>query len=180
MTNNNVKVSLKERLRLRFNNFKEDWNNPTKKRIRNKRTAEIGGGAIRTFVLIGLCFIILLPIFQKISMALRYPTDISDPQVIWIPGTFSFENIRIAYHYLSYKITFVNSLILSFFSMCIQVIATATAGYAFARLRFPGSKILFYVVLFTLIVPNETLDLARFLYFQNTNFFGIDLIFNIS
>ncbi len=179
MTNNNVKVSLKERLRLRFNNFKEDWNNPTKKRIRNKRTAEIGGGAIRTFVLIGLCFIILLPIFQKISMALRYPTDISDPQVIWIPGTFSFENIRIAYHYLSYKITFVNSLILSFFSMCIQVIATATAGYAFARLRFPGSKILFYVVLFTLIVPNETLDLARFLYFQNTNFFGIDLIFNI-
>ncbi|MFA6890199.1 MAG: carbohydrate ABC transporter permease [Bacilli bacterium] len=175
MTNNPTKMSFKAR----YQKFREDWDNPTKKRVRNKRIMEISGGILRAFILIGLCFIILLPLLQKFSFALRYPTDITDPQVIWIPGTFSFENIRIAFNYLNYNVTFFNSLVLSFFSMCIQIIATATAGYAFARLKFPGSKLFFFAVLFTLVVPNETLDLARFLYFQSSNFFGIDLIFNI-
>ncbi|MDD4211861.1 MAG: carbohydrate ABC transporter permease [Bacilli bacterium] len=179
MTNNPTKIRFKDQLRTRYQEFRKDWDNPIKKRVRSKKAMEVGGNIIRAFILIGLSFIILLPLLQKFSFALRYPTDITDPQVIWIPGTFSFENIRIAYHYLSYNITFINSIVLSFFSMCIQIIATATAGYAFARLKFPGSKIFFYLVLFTLVVPNETLDLSRWLFFQSTNFFGIDLIFNV-
>lgn len=159
--------------------FKEDWNNPTKKRVRSRRIGEATGGLLRTFILIGLCFLILLPLFQKISFALRHPTDITDPQVVWIPGSFSIENIRIAYHYLHYDITFFNSTILSAVTTFIQVVATAIAGYSFARLKFRGSNVIFYIVLFTLVVPYDTLNLARFLFFQHNPFFGVYLIGNI-
>lgn len=181
MTNSQLDRSLEVKQvkpQSKWEKFKEDWNDPTKKRVRNKRIAEISGGFLRTFILIGLCFIIVLPIVQKISFAFRHPTDIANPQVTWIPATFSTENLRIAYHYLSFNETFINTLTLSSISTFIQVIATAIAGYAFARLKFKGSNLLFYIILFTLVVPNETLNMARFLYFQNTTFFGINLIYN--
>lgn len=166
------------KLKDKLKSFKADWNNPTKKRIRNKKIGNKTGNLLRGFILIGLCFLILLPLFQKFSLAFRHPTDISNPQVVWIPGIFSVENIRIAFHYLDYSNTFFNSLSLSIITTIIQVVATAIAGYSFARLKFKGSNILFYIVIFTLVVPYETLDLSRFLFFQNTPFLGIHLVFN--
>lgn len=158
--------------------FKEDWNDPTQKQVRQRKTMEFFGSFMRTFILIGLCFIIVIPIVQKISFAFRHPTDIANPQVIWIPATFSTENLRIAFHYLSFPETFRNTMVLTTIATIIQVIATAVAGYAFARLKFKGSNIVFYLVLFTLVVPNDTLNMSRFLFFQSTSFFGINLIYN--
>lgn len=150
-----------------------------KRQVLNKRWMTFSASFLRTFILIGLCFIITLPFLQKISFALRHPSDISNPQVIWIPATFSLENIRIAFYYLSYSITFFNTMIVASVATLIQIIATAVAGYTFARLRFKGSNILFYIILCTLVVPNETLGMARFLHFQHQTFFGISLIYNV-
>jgi multiple sugar transport system permease protein len=176
--NKGEKGSFSSQLKKKISDFQMNWNDPTKKRIRNKRTGEILGGLLRTFILIGLCFVILLPLVQKVSFALRHPSDITDPQVIWIPKTFSTENIRIALAYLDYKNTFVASLVLSSITTVIQVIAAALAGYSFAKLKFPGSNVIFYIIIFTLVVPNETLEMSRFLFFQETSFFGLDLIYN--
>lgn len=178
MQKNTNNVSFKEKVTKKISEFQMKWNDPTNKRVRNRKIGETSGNILRAFILIGLCFVILLPLLQKFSYAFRHPNDITDPQVIWIPGTFSIETIRIALGYLNYFEALKNSVILSAIATIIQVLATAVAGYAFARLKFPGSNILFYIVIFTLVVPNETLDLARFLYFSNHSFFGIQLIYN--
>ncbi len=171
-------VSFKEKVRTKVTEFQMNWNDPTNKRVRNKKIGQTSGGILRTLLLIGLCFVILLPLLQKFSYAFRHPNDITDPQVIWIPGTFSTETIRIALGYLSYSESLKNSLVLSAVTTVIQVLATAVAGYSFARLKFPGSNIIFYIVIFTLVVPNETLDLSRFLFYSNSPFFGLQLVYN--
>lgn len=171
------KKTFKEEVKQRIQDFQVSWKDPIKKQVRTKKTFSFAGNLLRTFILIGLCFVILLPLLQKFAFALRHPNDITDPQVIWIPGTWSLENVRIALGYLSYKETFLNSIVISSVSTVIQVMATAVAGYSFARLKFKGSNIIFYIIIFTLVVPYETLDLARFLFFQNTGFFGIKLMF---
>lgn len=182
MTKNNEiqtsNESLKTKINKRVKAFQMSWNDPTNKRVRSRKAGQFGGGLLRAYMLIGLCFVILLPLLQKLSFAFRHPNDITNPQVIWIPETFSLETIRIALAYLQYDQTLKNSLILTAITTVIQVISTALAGYSFAKLKFKGSNIIFYLVIFTLIVPYETLDISRFLFFKNTSFFGIKLLYN--
>lgn len=164
---------------MRVKNFKDNWNDPTNKKVRTKKVLTISGSIIRTFLLIGMIFIILLPIFQKFSFALRHPENISNPQVVWIPETISSLNFQIAYKLLDFGTTIWNTTILSLVSMFIQVFSGAITGYAFARLKFKGNNIIFYLVLFTLVIPNETLHIARTLFYTNTPFLGIKLMGNI-
>ena len=184
--------TVKEDIQRRYREFKESWNDPTQRKIKAKNTAMFLAAFFRTFILVGLCFVILMPIVEKISFALRAPQDIANKQVVWIPETWSFMNIRVAFSYLTlmkdnsyeniaflYNLsTYFNSLWLSLVTTVIQVISTAIAGYAFARLKFKGSGIIFLLAVLTLIVPSESLATARKLVFFNIPFFGVDLLKN--
>lgn len=181
-----------EDVKRRYKEFVESWKDDTQRAVQVKKIVTFIAVFFRTFILVGLCFVILSPIIEKVSFALRHPADLSNQQVIWIPETWSFMNIEIAFKFLTlmkdnsyvnipfiYNIsTFFNSISLSFITAVIQVMATAIAGYSFARLKFKGNDILFYLVILTLIVPLESLETARKLFFNATPFFGIELIMN--
>ncbi len=152
----------------------------TKRKIAAKKAFIVVGSLLRAFILIGLCFVILLPLFEKLSQAFRHPTDITNPQVVFIPAQFSVLNFQIAGKMLNYGQSLLHTFILSTVTMLIQIIATAVAGYSFARLKFKGSNILFLLVLITLIVPNEALDRSRSWLLREHSFFGISLIGNIA
>ena len=151
----------------------------TKRKVRTKKFFIIAGSVLRAFILIGLCFVILLPIIEKLSAALRHPTDITNSQVVFIPATFSIINFKVAAQMLDYSRSLLNTTILSTVTMIIQIVATAIAGYAFARLKFKGSNVLFIIVLCTLVVPNEALDRSRSWFLMEHPFLGINLIGNI-
>lgn len=184
--------TVKEDIQRRYREFKESWSDPTQRKVKAKNTVMVLAAFFRTFILVGLCFVILMPIVEKISFALRAPQDIANKQVVWIPETWSFMNIRVAFSYLTlmkdnsyeniaflYNLsTYFNSLWLSLVTTVIQVISTAIAGYAFARLKFKGSGIIFLLAVLTLIVPSESLATARKLVFFNISFFGADLLKN--
>ena len=86
-------------VKYRFNVFLNDMKNPTKKKIRYNRALMVVISILRAVILFGLCFIIVMPIIEKMSYAFRHPLDISNPQVLWIPETWSTMNIRIATSY---------------------------------------------------------------------------------
>lgn len=184
--------TVKEDVQRRFNEWKDSWKDVTKRKVKAKKVATFCAAFFRTFILVGLCFVILTPFIEKFSYAFRAPQDISNNQVIWIPENWSVKNIQIAFRFLTntkddaYQniaflqsiSTFFNSALLSAVTTIIQVLATAIAGYAFARLKFKGSNLIFLLIILTLIVPQESLQTARKLFFVNTSFFGIDLIRN--
>jgi len=168
-----------EEVKYRFNEFKKDMQNPTKKKIRTNEFIMVLISILRAVILFGLCFIIIMPIFEKLSYAFRHPLDISNPQVLWIPEKWSTLNIQIAYELLvADGPTITNSLLLAAITTIIQVVATAIAGYSFARLKFKGSGILFYIVIASLAVPPEALKVSRTLFFNYNTFFGISLMQN--
>ena len=127
---------------------------------------------VRSILLIGLCFVILFPTIQQILMALRAPSDVNNPAVIWIPENWSIMNIKIASIVLDYRHAVVNSFKLSLISMILQIASTALAGYAFSRLRFKGSNILFLLVILTIVIPPQALSLAQYLYFRDLGLIG--------
>lgn len=127
---------------------------------------------LRTIILFGLCFVILFPIIQQISMALRAPEDVNNPAVIWIPLNWSLMNLEISVVVLDYWNALLNTFKLSFISMLLQIMSTALAGYAFSRLRFKGSNVLFVLVIITIVTPPQALSLAQFLYFRDLGLLG--------
>ena len=186
--------TVKEDIQRRYREWKESWQDPTKRKVKVKKIVSLLAAFFRTFILVGLCFVILMPFIEKISYALRHPSDISNNQVIWIPETWSVMNIDIAFTFLtnmkdaSYEniafiqsiSTFFNSIWLALITTIIQVISTAMAGYAFARLKFKGSNLLFLLAILTLIVPMDSLRSARELFFFSTPFFWVKLVRNAS
>ncbi|TVP86127.1 MAG: carbohydrate ABC transporter permease [Acholeplasmataceae bacterium] len=140
--------------------------------VRKRKAKAFFGSLIRYVFLFGLCFVILFPTIQQIMMALRAPEDVNNPAVIWIPQNWSVMNIRIAAMLLDYRNALVNTFKLSIVSMLLQLASTALAGYAFSRLRFKGSDLLFFMVILTIIIPPQALSLAQYLYFRDLRLIG--------
>jgi multiple sugar transport system permease protein len=78
-------------------------------------------------------------------------------RLTFIPQPFTLD----AWHYVFEKLDpsifrlFLNSAALALTITLSNLILASLAGYAFARLRFPGREILFIVVLVTLMVPDQ-------------------------
>ncbi|HBG32508.1 MAG TPA: carbohydrate ABC transporter permease [Acholeplasmataceae bacterium] len=159
--------------------IRNKFNDPVVNMRRSRKIQAFAMASVRTILLAGLCFVILFPTIQQILQALRAPQDVNNPAVIWIPETWSVMNIKIAAMVLDYKAALFNTAKLSFISMFLQIASTALAGYAFSRLKFKGSNILFILVILTIIVPPQALSLAQYFYFRDfrigfLEWFGID------
>jgi multiple sugar transport system permease protein len=139
---------------------------------RQRQFKSFMGGLIRYIFLIGLCFVILFPTIQQILMALRAPGDVNNPAVIWIPENWSIQNVKISMIVLDYWRALVNTFKLSSIVMVLQLASTALAGYAFSRLKFKGSNILFILVILTIIIPPQALSLSQYLYFRDLKLIG--------
>lgn len=143
-----------------------------KKKVVINRTTEIVGNILKYMLLFGLCFIIIYPILLQLAIALRYPTDINEPTVLWIPKRFSLKNFEVAMIALNYKVSLWNSIWISFVVTLLQLISTSLAGYAFARLKFKGSQFLFGLALFTIIVPQTVISLPLLRKLTQMNMIG--------
>ncbi len=60
----------------------------------------------------------------------------------------------------------VNTVIYSIWVMGFRLVFDSLAGYALARLRFPGNRFMFFVVLGVLMIPGVVLLIPRFLMLQ--------------
>jgi multiple sugar transport system permease protein len=167
-----MKTNIIEQIKASYHGVVNDIKDPKKNAKRSRKTKQFSLTLVRSVLLIGLCFVILFPTIQQILMALRAPSDVNNPAVIWIPENWSIMNIKIASIVLDYRHAVFNSFKLSAISMILQIGSTALAGYAFSRLRFKGSNILFLLVLLTIVIPPQALSLAQYLYFRDLGLIG--------
>ena len=105
-----MKNSLFMKLDKMYGDIHENLTNPRNIMVRSKKTKEITMVVLRGVLLFGLCFVILFPTIQQISMALRAPEDVNNPAVVWIPLHWSLMNLKIAAVVLDYKSALLNTL----------------------------------------------------------------------
>lgn len=128
---------------------------------------------VRFVLLFGISFVILYPILLKISIAFKNMPDLYDPTVIWIPKTWTLDNFKLVYTAMNYPSVLTNTFLLSGAVMLLQTMTCVLAGYGFARIKFKGSGLLFGAVIFTILVPSQTIMVPLYLNFKNFNLFGI-------
>jgi len=132
----------------------------------------------RAVLIIGLSFVILYPIFIKISIAFKHRVDLYDPTVVLIPRNFTLENFKYVIETMNYFQTMLNSFLLSSGTMLLTTISCALAGYGFARFKFRGRNILFALVVLTILVPPQTIMVPTYLTYRNFDILGIIGLFN--
>ncbi len=138
------------------------------------KTKQTSISIIRGFIIFGLCFIVIYPILQMIVASISDLRDLNDPLVVWIPRTISLQTIKIAASAIDYFAALRNTFIMAVGVMVITLFTTSLAGYAFARLRFKGMTVLFIFVVFTIVVPPQTIAMPMFMIF---NYFGLTSTF---
>ena len=128
---------------------------------------------LRTVFIIGVSYIILHPLFTKISTSLMTTTDIFDPAVRWIPRVVTFEHYATVWEALNYPVTFTNSMLLTVMVALLQLFSCTLVAYGLARFDFRGSKLIFGLVIFVLVVPPQMFMIPLYLNFRYFNLFGL-------
>ncbi|CDR31256.1 Inner membrane ABC transporter permease protein ycjP [Acholeplasma oculi] len=170
-----MNINIEADLALGKLSFNEEAKQRGKSIRRIRKFQSLSLSVLRTLLLGGLCFVILYPVIQQLLLAFRAPMDANDPSVVWIPKNWSVQNFTIAALVLDYWNALLNTLKLSAISMILQIASTALAGYAFSRLKFKGSEVLFIFVIITIVIPPQALSLAQYLYFRDLSLIGKEL-----
>ena len=121
-------------------------------------------------ILINVCFVFLFPVIYMFSTSLKTVADLADLTVLWIPRTIFWRNYELAISGMLYWQAARNSIIISLGSGILQTVACSFVAYGFARIPFPGRDVLFLLVLFTFLVPPQTIIVPLFILYRNLGF----------
>ncbi|WRH68576.1 MAG: carbohydrate ABC transporter permease [Planktothrix sp. GU0601_MAG3] len=100
--------------------------------------------------------IVLLPLFVVLATSFSTSNSVGGNQ-------FTLANYQEAWRRGRFLLAFANSTLVALGVTAFQVITSALAGYALARLKFRGRQALLLVVLATLVIPFQLLVIPIFL-----------------
>jgi ABC-type glycerol-3-phosphate transport system permease component len=126
-------------------------------------------------LLLGLSAFILLPVGWMLAAALkpdRVPVFTTTPE--WWPREFwHWENFR---RVLTESMPFLrytlNTTVVVVGNVLGVLISCSLVGFGFARMRFRGSKILFSILIITMLIPWQVLMVPQFLMFFKIGWYG--------
>lgn len=95
-----------------------------------------------------------LPFVWMVSTSFKFPGDVMTKDIEWLPHRITFNNYIKVFDYPVIRWGF-NSVVQATVSTFLCVLFGAMAGYALARMRFPGRDTLFYIFLASLMIPTE-------------------------
>lgn len=122
---------------------------------------------LRFIIIVGISYTILYPFVVKIIVAFSSTEDIVDNTVMYIPRQGSTYFIERAILNMEYWKSLWNTVLLSLIVAVGQLFVASFAGYGFARFKFKGKDFLFLLVLLTLMIPAQTIQLPLYVRFTS-------------
>lgn len=128
-----------------------------------KRKIGFGKGLLYTILTV-YALITLIPFLWALSSSFKTLEEIVSGTISFIPREFTLEN---------YKMIFVeqelfprwlfNSIFIAVSVTSLNILFNSMAGYALARLSFPGKKTLFIIILAVLMIPGQVTMIPNYL-----------------
>jgi len=122
------------------------------------------------YIVIGLGAIgMLLPFVWMISTSFMEKAYYFEYPPKLIPENPSINNYIKAWTSGNFQHYFMNSMFVTLVSVFLVVLFSAMMAYAFARLKFPGKEVIFYMIILVLMVPNMVGIIPQFLLAKTLN-----------
>jgi len=117
-------------------------------------TRAISGALVYLLLTLG-ALIMLLPFWWMLVTSVRLPEEVySFPPDFW-PAVWHWENYRKVVEAAPFARFFLNTLVVASVVTAGNLLFSAMAGYAFARLEFKGRDLVFWLFLASMMIPGQ-------------------------
>ncbi len=111
--------------------------------------------------------VMIAPFLWMLATSLKEPGQVFSYQKVWwidwVPTSFVWQNYAKAWQVVPFARFYLNSILVAFFTTLGQVLTSSMAGYAFARLNFPGREKIFLAYLATMMIPSAVTMIPVFI-----------------
>ncbi len=121
------------------------------------------------FFLIIMAISMLIPFFAMFSLSFAPNSEIFSYPPKLLSNNYTFDNYFSVFKSIPVFRYFLNSMIVALITTVGQVVISALAGYAFARLKFKGSDFLFFIILITMMIPPQVNIVPLFFIMRELN-----------
>ena len=128
---------------------------------RRQRFALMKKAVVYIALILG-AIVLLLPLVWMISTSLKPETAVFayPPEVL--PSTWDFANYAEVFTTAPFARQYWNSIYIGTLNVAGTVAISSLAGYAFARIKFPGRNVLFITFLAALLLPSEVVIVPQY------------------
>ena len=133
-------------------------------------------------IVIILVTLVMIPFVWMISASFKTEADVMKIPIEWIPKYFYPDNYKRVlsigttsstnYHF---GLAYFNSIKVAVISTVVAITSATLAGYAFAKLKFKGSNVLFIIYLAQMMVPSQLTLIPRFIMFMQLGWMNTHL-----
>lgn len=106
--------------------------------------------------------VIAVPLYFVVITSFKTHGDIYSNPISWIPNPWAPQNYSYVWNTMNFSRYMMNSIIICLVLVVIKVAFGVLSAYAFAFIKFPGSGLLFFLVIGTLMVPNEITIISNY------------------
>jgi multiple sugar transport system permease protein len=127
-------------------------------------------------LLIAGAVLMLYPVLWMLSASFKPPVEIATNLGL-LPHAPTLDNYRLGWTGLRVPFGgfFANSLVLCVAAVVGNLVSCSLAAFAFARLRFPGKRALFAVMLLTIMLPFQATIVPQYILFVRLGWVGTEL-----
>lgn len=108
-----------------------------------------------------LALIYLAPVFLMLNASFK-PDERVLPEFFTVSDTFTLDNYRDVFRRVNFGRFFLNSVLISSAITLLGLLVNSLAGYALARLQWPGRTLSLALTLALLVLPFETLAIPLY------------------
>lgn len=121
-----------------------------------KPTHGTGKTMVILFLLIGITIVMLYPFFFMVEKSFQPSNQFQTGE------GFSLISWRMLFQTIPVFRQLINSTIVTISAIAIILTASSAAGYAFSKLRYPGSGVIFLLVVGSMMIPMQTIIIPEF------------------
>ena len=127
---------------------------PWRDKLRNQAPAWAANVILALPLVLG-SLVMFIPLLWAVSFSFGQPHEFFKLPPPVIPSSFRLDNYQGVFERVDFFRFFLNSVFVTACVTIAQLITCSMGGYAFARLRFPGKRIIFILFLASMMVPQH-------------------------
>lgn len=130
---------------------------------RAKNAKRLLGKLLILLALVLFAAIFTLPFYWSILTSIRPNQEIFSSGMSLLPKTITFEHYEQAFKTIPFFRYSLNTFLITIMIICTNLVFCSLAGYAFAKLEFTGKKLVYRIMLLSVMLPSTVLMIPQFL-----------------
>lgn len=139
--------------------YSQHYKNPNVRRLRN---------AVLALVLLCFAGVVLFPLVYMISWSFGPNVKMSSSLYTVFPRKWTLDSYKAFFDFSPYSLRWLwNTFVMAAGTTVTNVVFASMAGYAFAKVRFPGNRFLFFLILVAMMIPYQVTQVPLYILLVN-------------